>query len=285
MSKYFLATAGAFVFLMFFGTWYTVNQGEEAVVLTNGTISSIKGSGLYFKAPLFQSVEKFSIRTERSTYENVETYSKDIQTAHVKITVNHRLDPAKVGEIYQALGTDYETKLIDNTALSTIKVVFGQYSATESIDHRAALVKDMTDALTKKLSPYGIFIDNVSVENISFSDSYDKAVEARMKAEVEVQQANQTLQQEKIQADIARTQAQGAADSALIQATATAKATKLNGDADAYAIEAKAEALRKNPDVVGLTVAQGWDGKLPTVMVPGGSTPMLALDRLMNQKN
>lgn len=260
----------AIVLMTLFGTWYTVDQGEEAVVLTNGQISSVKGAGLYFKAPFFQTVETFSTRTEKSQYKDVETYSKDIQTAKVSITVNHRLDPSKVGEIYQTLGANYGEKMIDNTVLNTIKIVFGQYSATESIDHRAALVKDMNTALTSKLAPYGIIIDNVAVENIAFSDSYDKAVESRMKAEVEVQQANQTLLQEKIKADIARTQAQGKADAALTAATSEAKAIRLKG-----------EALRDNPEVVKLTIAQGWDGVLPQVMLPSGATPMINMDGLL----
>lgn len=272
MMKYFVGTFGLFALIMLFGTWYTVDQGEQAVVLTNGSVTSVNGSGLYFKTPFFQSVEKFSTRTEKSEYTDVETYSKDIQTAKVTITVNHRLDPTKVASIYQTFGTNYEDKIITNTVLNSVKIVFGQYNATESIDHRANLVKDMTTALATKLEPYGILVENVSVSNIAFSEEYNKAVEARMKAEVEVQQANQTLQQEKIKADIARTHAQGEADAKLTAAQSEAKSIRLKG-----------EALRDNPEVIKLTVAQGWDGVLPQVMLPNGATPMINMNSLLDK--
>lgn len=272
MGKYITAAIAFLIVTMLFGTWYTVNQGEEAVVLTNGTVSSVNGSGLYFKAPFFQSVEKFSIRTEKSEYADVETYSKDIQTAKVNITVNHHLDPLKVVDIYKTLGVDYESTLLNNTVQNTIKIVFGQYTATESIDHRANLVKDMTMALTAKLNPYGIIVDNVSVENIAFSDGYEKAVEARMKAEVEVQQANQTLQQEKIQADIARTKAQGEADAKLTVAQADAKAATL-----------MANSVRDNPEVIKFTLAKNWNGELPQIMLPNGATPMIDVNSILSK--
>jgi len=266
-----------FVLSMVFGTWFTVNQGERVVVLTNGAISSVKDAGIYFKAPFFQSVEHFSIRTEKSRYENVETYSKDIQTAHTTITVNHRLDPAKVGEIYGSLGTDYENKVITPAVLSTIKVVFGQYNATESIDARQKLVKDMTEAVTTRLAQYGIIVENVSVEDIAFSKAYDESVEQRMAAEVEVQKAKQTLLQEQIKADIQRTQAQGIADAAVMSAKGKAQATQLQGDAEAKAINAKGEALRQNSDLIPFTIATNWDGKLPTTMLPNQGLPMIKL--------
>lgn len=272
-----LAGLTILVLSLFLGTFFTVDQGNRVVVLTNGAISSVKDAGIYFKAPFFQTTETFSIRTEKSRFENVETYSKDIQTAHVTVTVNHRLDPAKVAEIYQTLGKDYENKVVAPAVLSTIKVVFGQYSATESIDSRQKLVKDMTDAVETRLAQYGILVENVSVEDIAFSKSYDDSVEARMKAEVEVQKAKQTLLQEQINADIARTQAQGTADAAVMAAKGRAQATALQGEAEAKAINAKGEALRKNADLVAYTLATQWDGKLPTTMLPNQGLPMIKL--------
>ena len=272
-----LVAVVALVLSLFLGTWFTVDQGERVVVLTNGAVTSVKDAGIYFKAPFFQSTETFSVRTEKSRYEGVETYSKDIQTAHTTVTVNHRLDPTKVAEVYSTLGADYENKVVTPAVLSTIKVVFGRYTATESIDSRQKLVKDMTDAVTASLSQYGILVENVSLENIAFSKEYDASVEARMKAEVEVQKAKQTLLQEQINADIARTTAQGTADAAVMAAKGKAQAIQLQGEAEAKAINAKGEALRSNNDLVAYTLATQWDGKLPTTMLPGQGLPMIKL--------
>ena len=262
------------------GSWFTVDQGERVVLLTNGAISSVKGPGIYFKAPFIQSTAHFSIRTAKSRYEGIETYSKDVQEAHTTVTVNHSIDPAKVGDLYQTLGADYENTIVTPAVLSTLKNVFGQYSATESIDTRQKLVEDMQSAITTKLQPYGIKVENVSIEDISFSKAFNDSVEARMQAEIQVQQAKQTLLQEQINADIVRTKAQGAADASVATAKGQAAATKLAGDAEASAITAKANALKENSNLVNLTIAQKWNGELPTTMLPGGSTPLLNLSAL-----
>ena len=53
-----------------------------------------------------------------------------------------------------------------------------------------------------------VVIDGVQIENIDFSDAYEKSIEDRMKAEVVIATRKQNLETEKIQAQIAVTQAQ-----------------------------------------------------------------------------
>ena len=59
---------------------------------------------------------------------------------------------------------------------------------------------------------------------------------------------------------------------AIETAQGKAKATQLQGEAEAAAIKAKADALRENKDLVNLTVAEKWNGQLPTVTTSGGGS-------------
>jgi regulator of protease activity HflC (stomatin/prohibitin superfamily) len=61
-------------------------------------------------------------------------------------------------------------------------------------------------------------IDSVQLENIDFSDAYEKSIELRMQAEVLVQTEKQNLEKEKVNAEIAVTQAKGQAESNLARA-------------------------------------------------------------------
>jgi regulator of protease activity HflC (stomatin/prohibitin superfamily) len=159
-----------------------------------------------------------------------------------------------------------------------VKVVFGQYTAAKAITARGQLNVDAAKALTDAIAYDSVFqIEGVQIEDISFSADYIRSVEARMQAEVAVQQRQQELSQEKIKADIAVTQATGRANSVRTEAQAQADAIKLRGDAEASAIRARAEALGSNPNLVTLTQAERWDGKLPVTMVPGGALPMLTV--------
>lgn len=118
-------------------------------------------------------------------------------------------------------------------------------------------------------------VEGVQIEDIAFSPQYIQSVEARMQAEVAVQQQQQLLAQEKIKADIAVTQANGRANSVRAEAQAKADAIRFTGNAEADAIAARAKALTDNPQVIELTKAERWNGVLPTTMVPGSTVPFL----------
>jgi regulator of protease activity HflC (stomatin/prohibitin superfamily) len=117
----------------------------------------------------------------------------------------------------------------------------------------------------------------VQVEDIKFSPAYEKSIEDRMLAEVEVLKLRQNAEREKVQAQITVTKAAAEADATLAKARASADATRLRGDAEASAIRARGAALADNPTLVSLVQAERWDGHLPQTMVPGGAMPMIAL--------
>jgi regulator of protease activity HflC (stomatin/prohibitin superfamily) len=270
-----------FCLTIVFGSWYTINQTERGVLLRNGALVDVVGPGLHFKTPWIESVYKIDMQTHNFTFEKVNSYSADQQPADLKISVTLHVSPDKVPEMYSRFGGDQAaaiSRLITPHMNQEVKVVFGQYTAAKAISARGQLNTDAAAALTQAIAYDPIFvIEGVQIEDISFSADYIKSVEARMMAEVAVQQRQQELAQEKIKADIAVTQATGRANSVIAEAKAKADATILAGNAEATAIRAKAEALSSNSNLIALTQAEKWDGKLPTTMVPGSAVPFIGI--------
>jgi regulator of protease activity HflC (stomatin/prohibitin superfamily) len=263
------------------GSWYTIDQTERGVRLRNGAFVEVVQPGLHFKIPWFESIAKIDMQTHNFTFDKVNSYSADQQPADLRISVTLHVAPDKVAEMYSRFGGDQQaaiSRLITPHMNQEVKVVFGQYTAAKAITARGQLNVDAAKALTDAIAYDSVFqIEGVQIEDISFSADYIRSVEARMQAEVAVQQRQQELSQEKIKADIAVTQATGRANSVRTEAQAQADAIKLRGDAEASAIRARAEALGTNPNLVTLTQAERWDGKLPVTMVPGGALPMLTV--------
>jgi regulator of protease activity HflC (stomatin/prohibitin superfamily) len=263
------------------GSWYTVDQTQRAVRLRNGAFVEVVQPGLHFKIPWFETVAKIDMQTHNFTFDKVNSYSADQQPADLRISVTLHVAPDKVAEMYSRFGGDQQaaiSRLVTPHMNQEVKVVFGQYTAAKAISARGQLNVDAAKALTDAIAYDSVFqIEGVQIEDISFSADYIRSVEARMQAEVAVQQRQQELAQEKIKADIAVTQATGRANSIRAEAQAQADAIKLRGEAEAAAIRARAEALGSNPNLVTLTQAERWDGKLPVTMVPGGSVPMLTM--------
>jgi regulator of protease activity HflC (stomatin/prohibitin superfamily) len=286
---------GSLVLLTFiFGTYYTVDAGTVGVHTRFGSIVGVSGPGLHFKLPWFDDVTKISVRTEvidwhreEKNDSRMEAYSHDQQPAElsVKLAFHAKSDDLSIRQLYAQFR---DTNGVSNAVLipraaQAVKTTFGQFTAVSVVQNRAKFneiaakaVQDLVD-LGVDGKPVPIIIDGLQIYDIKFSQAYEHAVEERMKAEVEVAKVTQNLERERKTAEIAVVQAKGEADSNLAKAEAAAKATRLRGDAEAFAIKVKSDALRESPKLIELTVAEKWNGVLPTTMVPGNAVPFISL--------
>jgi regulator of protease activity HflC (stomatin/prohibitin superfamily) len=248
-----------------FASWYTVDQGERAVVLRFGELVGESDPGLHFKMPWIDSVRKITVQNQNKRYQALDAYSRDQQPAILTVSVTFQaVDPSAVYTQYGDLDGAI-LRLIDPRVTSGVKTIFGQYDAVRAIQERAGLNTDVANAITSAISG-PINIISIQIENIDFSDAYEQSVEQRMLAQVEIQRREQNLRTTEVEAQIARTRAEGEAN-----------AIRLRGEAEAAAISARAEALRMNADLVQLQAVEKWDGKLPTTMVPSTALPFINL--------
>lgn len=272
MSPKFVGVVGGsviagFVALTVFGSaFYTIDAGDRGVILRNGKVVGTADPGLGFKLPVVDSVKKISVQTQSHVYEKVLVYSRDQQTANLQVSVNYHLVPGEVEKIYTVFGSadGLISRSLDRQVPEEVKNIFGRFNAVTAIQERERLGQEITAAIRKAASSSMMIVDSVQVENIDFSNVYEKSIEQRMLAEVEVQKVQQNAQREKIQAEIKVIQAKADADAAILQ-----------GNAEASAINARGKALRDNPGLVSLVAAEKWDGKLPTTMVPGAAVPFI----------
>jgi regulator of protease activity HflC (stomatin/prohibitin superfamily) len=248
------------------GSFYTVDQGERGVILRNGAVVGTAEPGLGFKLPIVDSIREINVQTQARVYEKVMVYSRDQQNANLQVSVNYRLATDQVEKIYSEFGGQdgIVTRLLDRQVPEEVKNVFGRFNAVTAIQERERLSREVQESIQKAASNTMLIVESVQVENIDFSDAYEQSIEQRMLAEVEVQKVQQNAEREKVQAEIL-----------VIQAKAEADAKKLQGDAEAHAINARGRALRDNPALIELVQAEKWDGKLPTTMVPGQTVPFI----------
>ncbi len=274
--------AGVIVVLIsLFDGFYTIDQGDIGVQLRNGAVTGTAEPGFHWQVPVIDSVRIISVRTQKDTYEQVQSYSKDIQAADLRISVTYHADPSRVVEIYSEYGSveGLVDRVISPALYNETKIVFGSFNAATAIAERGRLVAEIEAAIRAKVQGEPLVLESVQVEDIAFSEVFENSVEQRMLAEVEVAKLKQNLEREKVQADIVRTQAEGKADSTRSQAQAEADAIRIKGEAEAAAIKARGDALRDNPNLVQLILAEAWNGQLPTTMVPGSTVPFLNLEQ------
>jgi regulator of protease activity HflC (stomatin/prohibitin superfamily) len=278
----FLIAIGVFLVLVIstaFGSFYTVDQTERAVLLRNGAIVSTEQPGLHFKLPFIESVEKIIVTNKVVRWEKLEGYSHDQQSSHYMISVNYSIKPDRVADVYAGYGNaeNVVARIITPNVLKHSKTVIGTFTAQTSIQDRGRLNNEITKAVQAATEGSPLLITNVNVEDIQFSAEYNASINKRMTAEVEVQTLTQNLAKEKVSAQITVTKATAEAESKLAVATAEAKGKVIVGEAEAKAIEAKGKALGLNPNYVAMITAEAWNGVLPVTMLPGGAVPMINL--------
>ena len=273
------AAALVILFLVLvFSTYFTIDQGERGVILHNGAIAGEAQPGLHFKLPVITSIAKISVQIQKESFSKtaqgdtrMQAYSRDQQPATIALSVNYHVTDAS--RVYAEFGSleGMQARVINPKAFEQLKNVFGQFDAADAIQKRAALNAEVYTAIRAAVQG-PVVVDSVQIEDISFSQQYEGAVEARMQAIVKQQQAEADKQKRIIDADAAAYEVKAQAD-------AQAHKITVQGAAEAGAIKARGDALRDNPGLPGLVAAEKWNGILPTTMVPGNALPFMNLPK------
>lgn len=242
-----------------------VPAGHTGVILTLGKVSSSSFSeGFHIKIPFIQQVE--SISNKIQVYETpASAVSKDLQTVSSKIAVNYRLVSDKSADMYQNVGTDYQTVLITPVVQECMKAATAKYTAEQLITERTAVGDEIKSALDNKLNDYGIYIEKFNIVNFDFSAEFNSAIEAKQVAE-------QNLLKTETEQKQAITIAEADAKQKVIAAEANANAILAEAEAQAEANRLLEESL--SGKVIAYEQISRWDGVMPKV-VSGDDNGML----------
>ncbi len=111
-----------------------------------------------------------------------------------------------------------------------------------------------------RLTPRFIVVDDFSIVNFDFSDSYERAVEDKQVAQQQALKAENDLRRIQVEAE---------------QRIAQAKA-------EAEAIRIQSDALQQNQGLIKLEAVKKWNGILPQYML-GNSVPFIELPKGASQ--
>lgn len=238
------------------GSFAVVPAGSTGIKVRMGAVqdTSLK-EGLNFKIPLAEKIVLMDNRTQIATITG-NSASKDLQTVDNSIAVNFRINPETSASLYKNVGVSYKDTIIIPAIQESTKSVIAKYTAEELITKRTDVGEGIKNELVNKLSNYGISIQNLNIVDFSFSDEFDKAIEAK-----------QTAQQQALKAQEDLTRIEIEAKQKVVEAEGQAKANS----AIAQSIDDK---------VLQQKFIDKWDGKLPTVM--GSEGNILDISSIMN---
>jgi prohibitin 2 len=203
--------------------------------------------------------------------------SKDLQAVHVEMVLNYRLLPDRAPEVYQKIGTEYASIIVDPAAQEALKANTALHIASEILRLRPKIKTEVQANLTDWLDKYGIELKEVALANIDFDPSYQKAIEAKQIEEQKAEQKLYELVQAQRQAEIAAAQAKGQGDAARARAEGEAAATRLRADAEEYYNVKVSSSL--SPVLINQMYMQRWNGVLPLYMLGENTNVLMQLPK------
>ncbi len=225
---------------------YVVGPGQRGVQVTLGKVSDqFKPEGFGTKQPFISHIISIPIR-QQAREVAADCYSADLQQVSVQLRVLYRIPETSVVRIYQQYAGDPFDSLIAPRVQEALKEVTALQSAEQIVKQREGIKTHALKAARDKVGEI-LMIEDMVVENITLSKELEAAIESKMVQEQEAAKARFTQQKAEIEASTAIIRAKG----------------------EAEAIRVRGEALRDNPMLIQLQIAEKWDGKTP--MVVGGA--------------
>ncbi len=255
------ALVGGFVVLIVFwilNPFVVIGAGERGVVMNFGAVQKeVLGEGLHMRVPIMQKVVIMDVRVQKGEGQG-DAASKDLQQVTTNVALNYHLDPARVAETYQTVGTltAVGDRIILPAVQESVKAATALYTAEELVSRRQEVRDKIRNHLRDRLAKNGVIVDEFSIVNFSFSREFNVAIESKTTAEQLKLKAERDLERIRIEAEQKVAAAKAEAESLRLQKEiVTENLIKLRQ------IEMQQKAIEK------------WDGRLP--QVTGGATPFI----------
>jgi regulator of protease activity HflC (stomatin/prohibitin superfamily) len=258
-----------------------VPAGSVGVVTNFGQVQEgTLQPGLHAVIPIVQQVVNVDTRVQPHQFQEIDAASRELQTVRLTGTMNYHIDGQFASDLYQRVGTDFASKIIDPAFNDFIKTVVPGYSVNDILAQRDEIRRLAKEQLAANLSQYHIVVDDIYIANISFSDEFQHAIEAKQVAQQQVQTEQQVLEQKKIQAQQVVAAAQGQADAAVVSAKGQAQATieQAKGQQQANGLINASLTDR----VLQYQYIQKIVDKVQVMLVPGGQQFLLDLKGVLS---
>lgn len=240
---------------------------------------TVMDQGVHFVVPGIQSLNLYDARLQEVTLAHTVTddsegairaRSKEGLDITADVTVQFRIDRAKADILHKELGRNYIQTVIRPQVRSKVRDAIGQFNAADLIStQRQEVEAKVTDALKTEFSRNNLILDSVLLRELKIPDSVAQAIEQKQTAEQQVAVEKNKLQQANI-----------AAQRTVVEAEAQAKASVAKAKGEAEALSLRGRALRENPQLVQLTVAEKLAPTIQTVMIPSNGNFLLNMQTL-----
>lgn len=268
VSRFGVALIGAMVLagLTGYSMMYQVPAGNVGLVYAFGGIVGQRPDGLQWIAP-WQEIRFASIQVQGHSFPKLESFSRQSQDVYVAATINVQVSPQQIQDLYRDVGRDYFNVLVRPRLFQAIKDETVKYDSVDIAPNREAIRRSVRERLTRELEAHSITVQDLLIDNISFSPKFQDAIEEKQR-----QSQLALAEREKVAAEKAK------ADQAIEQARGQAQAVLVNAEKQAEANRKLSESI--TPEYIQYLFAMRLAPNVSVMMVPSGQQFILGPDML-----
>lgn len=279
-----IVIVGVLIFFIGYKSYVIIPPGFVGVVysLRGGLKSETLGQGFKFKSPL-NTVTKYTVATEQAFLKDAELATKDGKNIVADIEISYHFEADKITELFNKYRAKEGKQILNEMMIPKIPAwteeVTSKYTVIEVYgEKREEINRAVKEHLKNKFQEFYIFVETTNLSKVTPDKITLEMIQNTVNAE----------QKKKIET-IKKEEAEIISERRLIEAD-NEKAVKIkNAEAEAQAIEMKAEAeknatfkeaegnekLAKSLDskIIEYNKINKWNGILP--QVSGNSSPII----------
>ena len=153
-----------FVLGLVFGSFFTVETAQEAIVQRLGKFARVAGPGLNWKTPLIETVvRRMSMKVQQFDVK-VETKTQDNVFVQIPVSIQYKVIPDSVEAAFYKL-TD-PVKQIESMVYNVVLGHVPKMKLDDTFLNQAAIANDLRDSLDGSMKEYGYSIVKVLISDI-----------------------------------------------------------------------------------------------------------------------
>lgn len=253
------------LFALLTSSFVIVPAGHVGVVFNifGGIQDDELNEGVHIVLPVLQQVILYDVRQRevtlaRETGDEIAGRSSEGLEIISDVTVIYQVRRDQAARLHQDIGADYQQVRLRPVIRSKIRDAVANYRAADLISvERARLQREIEESMTTELERDNIIVRNVLLRDVRIPQSITTAIEEKQAAEQQVEVEENRRRQSEISAQRRVIEAEGERDAEIARAEGEAEALRVRGIA-----------LRDNPEIIQLEVAQRLSASLQTIMIP-----------------
>lgn len=177
----------------FFASFYQIPAGKVGVLSTFGAITGQVAEGPNFVAP-WKDVLQANVRIRSHPFKRLTSFSQETQDVFVDATLNIRVSPQAIQQLYRTVGPDYFHVLVKPRVEQNFKDETVKYKSVNIAPNREKIRKTVRERLEKELSSHSIEVIDLLLNDIDFKPEFKKAIEDKQIATQKALEEEQNVQ-------------------------------------------------------------------------------------------